>query len=151
MATSRLRYHPGFCNEISSEALPHTLPKGQVCSRPTLFTAPPPNRVPTKLVGGILYKAGSDAGILQLTPNSRILPGPTMYDPSSYRSLLCSLSLMIIVMTCPLFRTTHKCVRTAFIVSSYLALPSHVPGAQTGGGKAVWGSVSIICKMCVYV
>ena len=25
-----LKYHPGFCNEISSEALPHALPKGQV-------------------------------------------------------------------------------------------------------------------------
>ena len=27
-----LKYHPGFCNEICSEALPHALPKGQVCA-----------------------------------------------------------------------------------------------------------------------
>lgn len=29
MATNTLRYHPGFCNEVSSEALPHALPEGQ--------------------------------------------------------------------------------------------------------------------------
>lgn len=30
MARNRLKYHPGFGSEISSEALPHALPKGQV-------------------------------------------------------------------------------------------------------------------------
>jgi len=33
MAKNQLKYHPGFGSEISSEALPHALPKGQVSSR----------------------------------------------------------------------------------------------------------------------
>ena len=32
----QLRYHPGFCSEICSEALPHALPKGQVMSTAAL-------------------------------------------------------------------------------------------------------------------
>lgn len=32
MAENQLKYHPGFGSEISSEALPHALPKGQVSS-----------------------------------------------------------------------------------------------------------------------